>query len=197
MADKIALVTGANKSIGLEVTRELARRGMVVYLGSRDEQRGRAAAEAPEQIRLTLETNVHGPARLQQLATPLLRQSKAGRVVNVSSGAGRFAYLADPKTPKPCAYCLSKAAINGMTVMFAEALRADGIKVNAANPGYVHSAVSFFQGHAHAARGRPGHRPPGHPGRRRPDRRLLRRTGSAVVVGRFYMRQAEPGSVSV
>jgi NAD(P)-dependent dehydrogenase (short-subunit alcohol dehydrogenase family) len=30
--------------------------------------------------------------------------------------------------------------------MFAEALRGDGVKVNAVNPGYVYSAVSFFRG---------------------------------------------------
>jgi NAD(P)-dependent dehydrogenase (short-subunit alcohol dehydrogenase family) len=35
----------------------------------------------------------------------------------------------------PDAYCLSKAGLNAATVMFAEALRADRVKVNAVNPG--------------------------------------------------------------
>jgi NAD(P)-dependent dehydrogenase (short-subunit alcohol dehydrogenase family) len=43
---KVALVTGANKSIGFEVVRELARLGMTVYLGSRDPAAGEAAAES-------------------------------------------------------------------------------------------------------------------------------------------------------
>lgn len=207
MTERIALVTGANKSIGLEVTRALARRGMIVYLGSRNAERGRAAAESlrdagdvryvpldttdegtmravletiegahgrldvlvnnagiavdggdaltvdPKMLRLTFETNVHGPARLIQLATPLLRKSAAARVVNVSSGAGSFAYMANPKLPKPYAYCLSKVALNGATVMFADALRADGIKVNAANPGLVASDLNGFMGTRTAEQG--------------------------------------------
>jgi NAD(P)-dependent dehydrogenase (short-subunit alcohol dehydrogenase family) len=200
MNGRIALVTGADKSIGLEAVRGLARLGMTVYLTSRNPETGRAAAESlkaegdvryqpldvtdeaairaalavverehgrldalvnnagrafepkdaltvsPEDIRTALEINLHGPARLTQLAAPLLRKSDAGRVVMVSSGAGRFAYFADPSRPNPYAYCLSKAALNAATVMFAEALRADGVKVNAVNPGYVNSAVSFFRG---------------------------------------------------
>lgn len=43
---KTALVTGANKSIGLEVARQLAKNGIYVYLGSRDIEKGRAAIEA-------------------------------------------------------------------------------------------------------------------------------------------------------
>ncbi|MFM8438785.1 MAG: SDR family NAD(P)-dependent oxidoreductase, partial [Candidatus Kapaibacterium sp.] len=40
----IALVTGANKGIGLETARQLAQRGMKVLLGARDVQRGMDAA---------------------------------------------------------------------------------------------------------------------------------------------------------
>jgi NAD(P)-dependent dehydrogenase (short-subunit alcohol dehydrogenase family) len=42
---RVAVVTGANKGIGLEIARQLARQGITVYLGARDEARGRAAAE--------------------------------------------------------------------------------------------------------------------------------------------------------
>jgi NAD(P)-dependent dehydrogenase (short-subunit alcohol dehydrogenase family) len=40
---KTALVTGANKSIGFEVARQLAQKGIYVYLGSRDLENGIAA----------------------------------------------------------------------------------------------------------------------------------------------------------
>ncbi|HVH06532.1 MAG TPA: SDR family oxidoreductase [Myxococcota bacterium] len=42
---RVAVVTGANKGIGLEIGRQLAREGYTVYLGARDPERGRAAAE--------------------------------------------------------------------------------------------------------------------------------------------------------
>lgn len=41
---RIALVTGANRGIGLEVVRQLAQKGITVILGSRDLEKGEAAA---------------------------------------------------------------------------------------------------------------------------------------------------------
>ncbi|MGO9597976.1 MAG: SDR family oxidoreductase [Isosphaeraceae bacterium] len=43
--DKVALVTGANKGIGLETARGLSELGIAVVIASRDEAKGRAAAE--------------------------------------------------------------------------------------------------------------------------------------------------------
>lgn len=42
---KVALITGANRGLGLETSRQLARLGYHVILTSRDEAKGRAAAE--------------------------------------------------------------------------------------------------------------------------------------------------------
>ena len=42
---RVALVSGGNRGIGLEIVRQLAGRGITVILGSRDEEQGRAAAE--------------------------------------------------------------------------------------------------------------------------------------------------------
>jgi NAD(P)-dependent dehydrogenase (short-subunit alcohol dehydrogenase family) len=42
---KVAFITGANKGIGLETARGLGKLGFTVVLGSRDEVRGRAAAD--------------------------------------------------------------------------------------------------------------------------------------------------------
>ena len=42
---RVALVSGGNRGIGLEIVRQLAGRGVTVILGSRDKEGGRAAAE--------------------------------------------------------------------------------------------------------------------------------------------------------
>ncbi len=41
---RVALVSGGNRGIGLEIVRQLAGRGITVILGSRDEESGRASA---------------------------------------------------------------------------------------------------------------------------------------------------------
>jgi len=40
---KVALVTGANKGIGREIARQLATKGMTVFIGARDAERGKQA----------------------------------------------------------------------------------------------------------------------------------------------------------
>jgi len=42
--ERIALITGANQGVGLEVATKLAAHGVTVYVGSRDPGRGEAAA---------------------------------------------------------------------------------------------------------------------------------------------------------
>jgi NAD(P)-dependent dehydrogenase (short-subunit alcohol dehydrogenase family) len=86
-----------------------------------------------DQVREAFETNVIGAWRVVQAALPLLRQSPAGRIVNVSSGAGA---LTDMGGGTP-AYRTSKAALNALTRVLAAELRAARILVNAICPGWV------------------------------------------------------------
>jgi NAD(P)-dependent dehydrogenase (short-subunit alcohol dehydrogenase family) len=81
----------------------------------------------------TFHTNAFGPLEMVQAFLPYLRRAPAARVINVSSGYGQLEGLS-PDVPS---YCLSKLALSGVTIMLAQALRGDGIAVNAMCPGWV------------------------------------------------------------
>jgi NAD(P)-dependent dehydrogenase (short-subunit alcohol dehydrogenase family) len=79
----------------------------------------------------TLQVNTLGPLRVAQAFLPLLRKSESPRIINVSSGGGQ---LSDPADWAP-AYCLSKTALNAVTVQLAGSL--PGFAVNSVCPGWV------------------------------------------------------------
>jgi NAD(P)-dependent dehydrogenase (short-subunit alcohol dehydrogenase family) len=173
-----ALVTGANRGLGLEVTRRLAERGFSVLAGARDPGRvpaldgdvrpvrldvaDQATVDALRRevgaldvlvnnaaihydawesvlttdldvVREALDTNTLGAWRVAMAFAPLLRASPHGRLVNVSSGAGALTGMRDGAP----AYSISKAGLNALTLMLADALRADAVLVNAVCPGWV------------------------------------------------------------
>lgn len=186
---QVALVTGANRGIGLGVALKLARLGYTVILGSRDLVKGEEAAghvaegglrifpkwlDVTDQqsidelkswveerfgrldtlvnnaailydswqratnadlntVREAFETNTLGAWRMCQTFIPLLRKSRHGRIVNVSSESGSLSVMG-AETP---AYSVSKAALNALTRMLADELKASGILVNSVCPGWV------------------------------------------------------------
>ena len=85
--------------------------------------------------------NVFGVVAVTRALLPLLRQSPAGRIVNVSSALGSLAMHSDPTSPiydfKVPAYNVSKSAVNAWTAHLAYELRDTPIKVNAIHPGSV------------------------------------------------------------
>jgi NAD(P)-dependent dehydrogenase (short-subunit alcohol dehydrogenase family) len=87
-------------------------------------------------FRKTIETNTLGALRVTRAFAPLLRKSKAARVVNVSSGGGQLTGGADGWAP---AYCISKTALNGVTVQLAAAL--PKFAVNSVCPGWVRTEM--------------------------------------------------------
>jgi NAD(P)-dependent dehydrogenase (short-subunit alcohol dehydrogenase family) len=86
----------------------------------------------PEVVARAIETNALGALRVSQAFVPHLLKSPAGRIVNVSSGAGQ---LNDMGTWAP-AYSASKTTLNGITCLLAAALKDKGIAVNSVCPGW-------------------------------------------------------------
>lgn len=183
---KTVLVTGANKGIGLEIVRQLASKGALVFLSARnpvagkksaaaidgqvqfleldvsnDESIERAAREfgtasrhldvlinnaaiypdagfniltiSRKQFAETFQTNTFGVVRVTQAFLPYLKKSSHARIINLSSGYGEI----DGLTANVPSYCLSKLALNGVTIMLHQALNSQGISVNSVCPGWV------------------------------------------------------------
>jgi NAD(P)-dependent dehydrogenase (short-subunit alcohol dehydrogenase family) len=197
---RVALVTGANKGIGKAIAAGLLADGFVVYLGARDLERGRAAAEglaavgdaralqldvtsesdvddavaritqdfghldvlvnnagvnvgyqrpteeSVENLRYVYETNVFAVVRVTNAFLPLLRQSPAGRIVNVTSKRGSIGEEGAWAGQPSMAYSSSKTALNALTVHYARELADTPIKVNGAAPGHVATDFNGFRG---------------------------------------------------
>jgi NAD(P)-dependent dehydrogenase (short-subunit alcohol dehydrogenase family) len=108
-------------------------------------------------VREVYETNFFGPVALIQDMLPLLRKSKHGRVVNVSSSLGSLTLSSDLNSPfadfLALGYNTSKSALNSMTIQFAKELKDTPIKVNAICPGYCATDINGNSGPRSAAQG--------------------------------------------
>ncbi|MBZ2196283.1 SDR family NAD(P)-dependent oxidoreductase [Occultella gossypii] len=97
-------------------------------------------------FRKTFETNVFGVVAVTEALLPLLRSSKAGRIVNVSSTMGSLADQGDPESPwfsmLVPAYQTSKAALNSITVELAKKLAATPVVVTSVCPGWVQTDLA-------------------------------------------------------
>jgi len=83
---RIALVSGGNRGIGLEICRQLAERGYTVVLGSRDEAKGRAAAEELEENVVPHQLDVADAESVDRMAAFL--EEEFGRLDVLVNNAG-------------------------------------------------------------------------------------------------------------
>ena len=86
------------------------------------------------------ELNVMAPLRLMRAAVPAMRQRGWGRIVNVSSTAGKRPSAAMAE------YSVAKAAELSLSRLFADRYAADGVLINAICPGPVKSELWMEQG---------------------------------------------------
>lgn len=98
-----------------------------------------------DSFRRTFETNLFGAVAVTYALLSLLEESPAGRIVNQSSVLGSLTSLQDKpyryKGSVIPAYTASKAALNGFTVALASKTAGTALKVNAAHPGWVKTAL--------------------------------------------------------
>ncbi|MCI0660316.1 MAG: SDR family oxidoreductase [Acidobacteria bacterium] len=100
------------------------------------------ASQVPLEVyRKTIEINFFSLIALTQKFLPLLKKSKSGRIVNLSSILASSTLHATPGSviydSKFPAYDISKTAVNAFTIHLAYELKDTPVKVNAAHPGWV------------------------------------------------------------
>jgi NAD(P)-dependent dehydrogenase (short-subunit alcohol dehydrogenase family) len=161
LTDKLAVVTGASKGIGLAITRALTAEGARVVAGARDpsseltELAERADVWHVAVWIAALNLTFLAAVRTTRAALPDMLAAGRGTIVNMSSVN---AFLADPTVID---YCAAKAAVTNFTKALSQELGSKGIRVNSVSPGPV--ATGLWLGDdgvaatiAHAQGGDPG-----------------------------------------
>jgi NAD(P)-dependent dehydrogenase (short-subunit alcohol dehydrogenase family) len=92
-------------------------------------QSGAVEDVSDELARAQLETNVLAPIRIARLVLPRMREQGSGRILNMSSVAGRLS------TPLMGWYCASKHALEAVTDSLRMEVEGDGIRVILVEPG--------------------------------------------------------------
>src|ERR671919_3105030 len=83
---RVALVSGGNRGIGLEVCRQLPERGITVVMGSRDGEQGRAAAAGLSGGVIVRQLDVADPESVDRLSHSI--EEEFGRLDVLVNNAG-------------------------------------------------------------------------------------------------------------
>jgi 3-oxoacyl-[acyl-carrier protein] reductase len=89
----------------------------------------------PEQWQQVMQVNLNGLFYCCREVVPLMRARNAGRIVNISSVAGKDG------NPNASAYSASKAAVIALTKSLGKELADTGVRVNCVTPAAVKTAI--------------------------------------------------------
>ena len=148
MSNKVVIVTGGTRGVGLGITKGFLDDGASVVVC------GRNAPEEPievgsrsatfisgdvrdvDQISEALQLKSYSYLRMAQLVIPHMQDNGWGRIVNLSSAASLH-----PPGPLNSAYATSKVALNHFTRHLATELEGTGVTTNVIHPGDVKTAM--------------------------------------------------------
>jgi NAD(P)-dependent dehydrogenase (short-subunit alcohol dehydrogenase family) len=88
-----------------------------------------------QQVRDLFETNFLGAVRMVKAVLPIMRRQRAGRIINVSSMAGRMGL------PGQAYYCASKFALEGFSESLSIEMEQFGIDVCLMEPGFFRTDI--------------------------------------------------------
>ena len=120
----------ASTEAGFKLIDEMTDRGpWAVVNNAGYAQAGAVEDISDELVRAQLETNVIAPIRIARLVLPGMRERGDGRILNMSSVAGRLS------TPLMGWYCASKYALEAVTDALRMEVEQDGVRVILVEPG--------------------------------------------------------------
>ena len=106
--NKVALVTGANKGIGLQIARDLAAKGLTVLVGARDLEQGQKAAKSIGPNARAVQLDVTNQASIAAAASRI--RNELGRLDVLVNNAG-ISNAMPPGTPFQDVLAASKPSI--------------------------------------------------------------------------------------
>jgi 3-oxoacyl-[acyl-carrier protein] reductase len=166
LTDKVAVVTGAGRGIGLAIARRLADEGAQVAVVSRTEANAAAAAAAIKQITadfgkvdilvnnagvtrdgltmrmsdddwdVVLNTNLKGAFNAVKSFQRSLLRQKDARIINVASVIGLIGNAGQAN------YAASKGGLIALTKSLAKEFAGRGVTVNAIAPGFIQTDMT-------------------------------------------------------
>ncbi|KAF4186521.1 hypothetical protein CNMCM7927_005344 [Aspergillus lentulus] len=144
------LITGASRGLGLALVRHLANLPSTsvgtIFATSRSEhpslkELSQQSDRIKDDLTETFHTNVTGTHNATRAFLPLLREGRKKLVVNISTTLGSMTLAPVYKGSPTPAYKITKAALNMLTVQYAQDYGSEGFTFLAVSPGWLQTEM--------------------------------------------------------